>query len=104
MLVAHNVFFTLTDRSAAAADALVASCKKYLTTQPGIVFFAAGKLDSTLNRDVNVLDYDVGLHLVFADRPAHDAYQIDPDHKKFVDENKATWARVRVYDTLVEKA
>lgn len=103
MLLAHNVFFTLKDRSPAAADALVDACKKYLTVQPGIVFFCCGKLDATLDREVNDRDWDVGLHLVFTDRSAHDAYQTDETHNRFIDENKSNWAKVRVFDSLVER-
>ena len=32
---------------------------------------------------------------------AHDAYQDDATHDKFIEENKANWAGVRVFDSLV---
>jgi hypothetical protein len=80
---------------------LVAACKKYLNVQPGIVFFAAGKVCKELNRDVNDLDWDVGLHLIFKDKASHDSYQDDPTHIKFIDEQKHNWAKVRVFDSLV---
>lgn len=99
--LAHNVFFKLKDNSAANVQALVDACHKYLNVQPGIVFFAAGKLCAELDRPVNDRDWDVGLHLVFVDKAAHDAYQDDPTHQKFIDENKPTWAGVRVFDSLV---
>ena len=103
MLLCHDVYFTLKDRSPAAADALVAACKKYLTVQPGIVFFCVGKLDATLTREVNDRDFDVALHIVFTDRAAHDAYQEDDTHNRFIAEMKHNWARVRVFDSLVER-
>jgi Stress responsive A/B Barrel Domain len=103
MLVAHNVFFTLKDKSPTEADALVAACKKYLTVQPGIVFFACGKLEPGLTREVNDRDWEVGLHIVFTDRASHDAYQEDAGHNRFIAENKHNWAKVRVFDSLVEK-
>ena len=99
--LAHNVFFKLKDNSPAKVAELVAACKKYLNVQPGIVFFAAGALCADLTRDVNDRDWDVGLHLVFVDKPAHDAYQDDATHNKFIEENKANWAGVRVFDSLV---
>lgn len=102
MPLAHNVFFTLKDRSPAAIAALVAACKRYLTVQPGIVSFACGKLEPELARAVNDRDWDVGLHIIFRDRAAHDAYQDHPEHVAFVEENKPTWAKVRVFDSLVE--
>jgi hypothetical protein len=102
MLLAHNVFFTLTDKSPAKVQALVAACKKDLTVQPGIVAFACGARDPGLDRDVNDVSFDVGLHIVFASRAAHDAYQDDTTHNRFIAENRANWKQVRVFDTLVE--
>jgi hypothetical protein len=99
--LAHNVFFKLKDNSPANVEALVASCKKYLNVQAGIVFFAAGSLCAELDRDVNDRNWDVGLHIVFVDKPAHDAYQDDATHNRFVTENKPNWAAVRVFDSLV---
>lgn len=97
----HNVFFKLKDATPAHIDALVQACHQYLNVQAGIVFFAAGKLCPDLARDVNDRDWDVGLHILFVDKAAHDAYQVDPLHVRFVEENKANWARVRVFDSLV---
>jgi hypothetical protein len=99
--LAHNVFFKLKDNSPAKVADLVAACKKYLNVQPGIVFFAAGGICAELDRDVNDRNWDVGLHIVFTDKAAHDAYQEDPMHVKFVEENKPGWAAVRVFDSLV---
>jgi hypothetical protein len=99
--LAHNVFFTLKDGSPANVAALVEACKKYLNVQPGIVFFAAGPICSELDRDVNDRDWHVGLHLVFSDKAAHDAYQDDATHNQFIAENKANWAKVRVFDSYV---
>jgi hypothetical protein len=104
MPLAHNVYFTLKDRSPEAVRTMVAACKKYLTVQPGIVSFACGTLEPELAREVNVRDFDVGLHIVFTDRAAHDAYQTDAAHQRFVAENKPNWAQVRVFDSLVELA
>lgn len=103
MLLCHDVYFTLKDRSPAATDALIAACRNYLTVQPGIVFFFCGTRDPGLDRDVNDRDFDVALHVVFTDRAAHDAYQDDPSHDKFIAEMKSNWAKVRVFDALVER-
>jgi hypothetical protein len=102
-MLAHNVFFALKDNSPAAAQQLVAACKKYLTAHPGIVFFACGTLAKELNREVNDRDFDVGLHIVFQDQAAHDLYQDAPTHHQFIEENKANWKKVRVFDSVVER-
>ena len=99
--LAHNVFFTLKDKSPAKVEELVNACRKYLNVQSGIVFFAAGPLCAELKREVNDLDWDVGLHLVFDTKASHDSYQTDPTHNKFIDEQKANWAKVRVFDSYV---
>lgn len=97
--IVHNVYFKLKDGSPAKVDALVAACNKYLRPQPGVVFFACGSL-SELDRPVNDRDWDVGLHVVFKNRAAHDVYQQDAMHLKFIEENKENWDKVRVFDTV----
>jgi len=101
-MLAHNVYFTLQDESPDAVQKLVDDFHKYLREHPGIVFFAAGTLVEDLSRPVNVRDFHVGLHVVFEDREAHDAYQEAESHLTFIDENKDTWQQGRVFDTSVQ--
>lgn len=103
-MLAHNVYFTLKDRSDEARAALVAACKRHLTGHPGTLFFACGTLAEELDRPVNVRDFDVALHLVFESQAHHDAYQAAPRHEQFVAENRDGWDRVRVFDSVVEGA
>ena len=42
--------------------------------------------------------YDIGLTVVLKDMDAHDAYQVDPIHKKFVDDFGTYWERALIYD------
>ncbi|MCA9054959.1 MAG: Dabb family protein [Planctomycetaceae bacterium] len=100
-MLAHNVYFTLNDSSDAAVDAMVAACHKYLKDHPGVVFFAAGKVAMELARPVNDRMFHVALHVVFSNTEAHDAYQTAADHLKFIEENKASWRQVRVFDSHV---
>ena len=100
-LLAHNVFFALKDRSAAAKAKLLAACKQYLTGHPGTVFFAAGTLAEALKREVNDVQFDVALHIVFKDMASHDKYQVAERHKQFIQEGKANWKTVRVFDSDV---
>lgn len=44
--------------------------------------------------------YALGLSLAFADRQAHDDYQVHPDHLKFVGQCSPLWTRVQVYDFI----
>ncbi|MBI3462699.1 MAG: Dabb family protein [Planctomycetes bacterium] len=102
-MLAHNVFFSLKDHSPAAQQKLVAACKQHLTGHPGTVFFACVTV-SDLDREVNDRDFDVGLHVIFKDRASHDQYQTAERHLKFIEENRDTWAKVRVFDSDVETA
>jgi Stress responsive A/B Barrel Domain len=103
-LLVHNVFFALKDNSERAREELIRACTKYLTGHPGTVFFACGRLAAGLERDVNDRDWDVGLHLVFADRAAHDRYQEAPRHLQFIEENRHNWKKVRVFDSAAGPA
>lgn len=98
-LLVHNVYFTLKDGAAANIQKLTDACFKYLKNQPGVVYFGAGPLVAELERPVNVRDFHVGLCVVFKSKADHDAYQTAPDHLKFIEENKPTWDKVRVFDS-----
>jgi Stress responsive A/B Barrel Domain len=97
----HNVYFTLHDGSAANIRRLVAACHELLRGHPGELFFAAGPLAAGLDRPVNVRDFHVGLHVVFASMADHDAYQVAERHARFIAEHRESWALVRVFDTVV---
>jgi Stress responsive A/B Barrel Domain len=101
--LAHDVYFSLKENSANAKTKMVAACKKYLSKHPGEVFFAAGTRAAELNRSVNDQDFDVALHIVFKNKEAHDQYQDASRHKQFIEENQANWAKVRVFDSMVER-
>jgi hypothetical protein len=102
-MLSHDVYFQLKDNSADAKKKLVAACKKYLTGHEGEVFFGAGVLAADLKRDVNDLNFDVALHIVFKDLAAHDKYQVHERHEKFINENKDNWKKVRVFDSYIER-
>jgi hypothetical protein len=103
-MLSHNVFFKLKDASPAAKQTLVDACQKYLSDHPGTVWFAAGVLADEFAREVNVLDFDVALHVVFANKAAHDQYQTAPKHEQFIQEQRANWQSVRVFDSWVKSA
>ena len=98
-ILVHNVYFTLKDGTPENIQKLIAACFKYLKDHPGVAYFGAGPLVPDLERPVNVRDFHVGLLVVFASRKDHDAYQTAPAHLKFIEENKPTWDKVRVFDT-----
>jgi hypothetical protein len=99
--IGHMVFFKLKDNSPENQKKLVDACKKYLSIHDGTVYFSAGPRGKEFKRDVNDQDWDVALHLVFVNKAFHDKYADHPEHLKFIDENKANWEKVRVFDSEV---
>ncbi len=97
-----HVYFTLKDKSPQAKAKLLAACKKYLSGHPGTVWFAAGARAEEFARDVNDAAFDVALHVVFKDKAAHDVYQVAEKHLKFIQENKDSWEKVRVFDSYLD--
>ena len=101
-MLSHDVFFTLKDNSTEAKKQLVAGCKKFLSEQPGTVWFAAGMLVEDHQREVNDRSFDVALHIVFKNKMSHDKYQEAPQHHQFIEEFKDNWKAVRVLDSWLD--
>jgi hypothetical protein len=94
----HQVCFWLKPGTPdAAKDQLIADCRKYLGAVPGVKNLWAGPPAMT-PREVVDNSYQVGLLVTFEDSKVHDAYQVAPLHKEFIERNKAHWDRVRVLD------
>jgi hypothetical protein len=103
-LLAHDVYFTLKDHSAAAKQKLTDACKKYLADHPGCEGFSAGVVAEDVTGPVNDRDFDVALHILFKDKASMEQYLKSERHIKFLDENKDSWSKVRVFDSYVERA
>ncbi|MBX9579875.1 MAG: Dabb family protein [Gemmataceae bacterium] len=97
--IGHMVYFKLKDSTPEAREKLVAACDKYLGNHEGVLLYAAGPISDELKSPVGDREWDVALHLVFENKAAHDKYDAHPDHKKFIEENKDGWAKVRVFDS-----
>ena len=97
-MLVHNVFFTLKEGTPQNIQKLIDACFHYLKDHPGVVYFGAGPLVAELERPVNDRDFHVALCVVFRSKQDHDVYQTAPAHLKFIEENKPTWDKVRVFD------
>jgi hypothetical protein len=80
---------------------MVGECYQYLEGHDGMMSFSAGTRATECERDVNDLQFDVSLHVVFSDSQKHEAYQTAPRHVEFVSRNKAGWKSVRVFDSTL---
>lgn len=103
MAHAHTVFFTLKESSPAQCRKLVRECVEYLGGHDGVVALSAGTRAAGCERDVNDIQFHVSLHILFADRQSHDAYQAAPRHREFVARNSTNWETVRVFDSTVDQ-
>ena len=99
-MIIHNVFWTLKDNSPAARQALIDGCWKYLSVHPGILHFWAGELAADHVRPVNDRDWDVGLHVVYQDKAAHDHYHRAPAARPVRRRVPANWKTSRVFDSV----
>jgi quinol monooxygenase YgiN len=99
-MLAHMVYFSLHEPTAANKQKMLDACHKYLSGHPGVVLYAAGTC-AHYDRPVNDRDFDIALQVVFTDQAAHDAYQNAPRHLQFIEECKPMWKKVRVFDADV---
>ena len=103
-MLTHAVYFDLKQDDAASVQALIDGCYEYLAPHDGIVYFSAGARHADYQRDVNDLDFDVALTIVFETTAAQDAYQVTEPHLQFIEEFNENWASVRVFDSLAPAA
>lgn len=96
----HHVYFWLNEpENAAHKKQLVSALHELLkvkTIKMSHIGFPAG----TESRDVVDHSYSVSYMVIFDDQAGQDAYQVDPIHTKFVEENSHLWKKVVVYDSV----
>lgn len=100
-MLVHSVFFWLRDDLSADDRARFVSG---VQTLPGISWVRHGSVGVPAPTDRPIIDrsYSYALTLMFDDLAAHDAYQVDPAHEKFVSENKGAWSKIVIYDAIEE--
>ncbi|TXF90739.1 Dabb family protein [Neolewinella aurantiaca] len=95
----HTVYFWLTPGLSEAEKENFVAGAKALAEAPTVAACYVSAPAATPERDVTDHSFDYSLHLMFKDVADHDAYQIDPVHLKFVEEQAAKFAVVKVYDS-----
>jgi hypothetical protein len=95
----HHVFFYLKKPGDAADKAKLVAALRRLSAAPTIRTVQIGEHAGT-TRDVIERGYDVSWTLGFDNAADQEAYQVDPIHLRFVEENSALWSKVVVYDTV----
>ena len=95
----HTVFFWLKPGLSEADRADFVRDAKQLADAPTVLNCFVGKPAATPEREVTDHSFDYSLHLLFVDIEAHNAYQVDPAHLKFVEQQAHKFAKVKVLDT-----
>lgn len=96
-MLVHTVFFWLKKDLDAAQRAAFSAGVESLSAISCAEAVYIGTPAATA-RPVIDRTYDIGLTVVLKDLEAHDAYQVDPIHTKFVGEFGSYWERVVIYD------
>jgi Stress responsive A/B Barrel Domain len=96
-MFSHIVIFWTDPANPGASDDLIAGARKYLAPISSVANFHVGKM-SPSHRDVVDQSYQVGLNIQFESKKAQDDYQDHPMHLEFVDNCRALWTKVVVYD------
>ncbi len=96
-MLVHSVFFWLkTDLTEAQRTNFRAGVESLAKIECAEAVYIG--TPSTTDRPVIDKSYDIGLTVVLKDLAAHDAYQVDPIHRQFVEEFGSYWERVVIYD------
>ena len=98
-MLVHNVYFWLKEGLSDEEKAQFrAGVETLAEIQSSTQTFIGGPA-CTEPRPIIDRSYDLGLTVVLQDVSAHDEYQVDPIHLKFVDECGHLWERVQIYDS-----
>lgn len=96
-MLVHSVFFWLKPELDDAAVAAFRAGVESLRNVPDLEAIYVGPPSST-DRPVIDRSYSIALTVLFKDIEQHDAYQLDPVHRAFVDNFASYWERVLIYD------
>lgn len=98
--LAHHVFFWLKNPDSQEDKQKLIAGLKTLAKVKVVRSLHIGVPADTTVRPVIDSSYHVAELMLFDSIEAQNAYQIDPLHKKFVDECSHLWEKVIVYDSL----
>ncbi len=95
----HHVYFWMKNPGNAANVAQLVEGLRKLSKVKMLHSFHIGKPAST-PRDVVDNSYGVSWLTTFKSAADQDAYQVDPDHLKFIETCSHLWSKVIVYDSV----
>ncbi|HYE03959.1 MAG TPA: Dabb family protein [Planctomycetota bacterium] len=99
-MLIHAVYFWLKPGLAAGEVARFVRGLRSLAAIGSVQRAYVGTPAATVERGVVDASFSYALTVFFADVAAHDAYQVDPLHARFLAECSTLWREVRVYDAV----
>jgi len=103
-MIQHTVFFDLRDDLTAAQRAEFERGLRSLSGIPSLRRFEFGAPAATGERPVIDRSYAWALYTWFDSVGDHDAYQVHPLHRSFLEQFRSFWTRVRVFDVELKDA
>jgi hypothetical protein len=97
-MLVHTVYFWLKPELTAAQRADFRRGVETLAGIKAVEKVYVGEPAKTEKRPIIDDSYSVALTVICRDVAAHDAYQVDPIHRAFVERFKTYWTRVQIYD------
>jgi hypothetical protein len=97
-MLVHTVYFWLRPDLTPAQRADFRRGVESLGTIRSVEKIYVGTPAKTEKRPIIDDSYSVALTVLCKDIAAHDAYQVDPIHLKFIADCKTFWTRVQIYD------
>jgi Stress responsive A/B Barrel Domain len=97
-MLIHSVYFWLKPELTDAQRADFRRGVESLSAIPSVEKVYVGTPAGVLDRPIVDKTFAVALTVVCKDVAAHNAYQVDPIHLKFVETCKHLWSRVQIYD------
>jgi hypothetical protein len=95
----HCVYFWLREDLTAGERT---TFETMLRTLPSIEQVEHGHIGVPAETDRAIVDrsYSFAEVLIFKDKEGHDAYQVHPTHKAFVDRCSTFWRKIAIYDSV----
>ena len=97
-MLVHTVYFWLKPELTAAQRADFRKGVESLAGIKAVDTIYVGTPAKTTKRPIIDDSYSVALTVVCKDVAAHDVYQVDPIHLRFVETFKTFWSKVQIYD------
>jgi hypothetical protein len=99
-MLIHSVFFWLKPETSPAQRSAMQKGLEALRAIKSAETVYVGTPAALPERPVRDSSYTFALTVTFKNIAAHDAYQVDPLHKAFIQDFQPIWARVQVYDAI----